>query len=80
MKKLILLLALIFVMCGCYNQYVTDCGIVECVEINNGLFSGQGTYIVTISKGFNAHWKCRAYLYTNELYQVGDTIYVTNKN
>jgi len=80
MKKLIILLALAFVMCGCCNQYVTDCGIVEGVEINNGVYSGQGTYVVTISKDFNAHWKYKAYLYTNELYSIGDTIQVTRRN
>lgn len=80
MKKLILLLALAFVMCGCCNQYVTDCGIVEGVKINNGGYPGQGTYIVTISQNFNAHWKFKAYLYTNKLYSIGDTIQVIKKN
>ena len=78
MKKLILLLALAFVMCGCLNQYVTDFGIVEGVEINNGLYSGK--YIVTISDDFNAHSKCKVYLYTDKLYKVGDTIQITKKN
>ena len=37
-------------------------------------------YRITISTDFNAHWKFSSYLYTNELYQIGDTIYVTKKN
>lgn len=80
MKKLILLFTLAFVLCGCCNQYVTDFGIVECVEINNGGYSSQGKYIATISRDFNAHWKYHAYLYTDKLYKVGDTIQITKKS
>ena len=80
MKKLILLLALAFVMYGRGNQYVTDFGIVEGVEINNGEYSSKGKYIVTMSEDFNAHWKRNAYLYTDELYKVGDTIQTTKKS
>ena len=66
MKKIILLLALAFVMCGCCNQYVTDCGIVEGVEINNGGYSEQGTYIVTISKDFKIGDKVKIIIVKDE--------------
>ena len=33
MKKLILLLVLALVMCGCMKQYIKDCGIVKKVEL-----------------------------------------------
>lgn len=79
MKKLILLLALAFVMCGC-NQYVTDTGIVVGVSVNRGLFKDQGMYIVEINRHFNAHGERNVFLYTNILYTVGDTIQVIKKN
>jgi uncharacterized protein YcfL len=84
MKKLILLLALAFVMCGCNTHpHITDYGVVEQVELykNRKASTNYTTkYRVRVSTDFNAHWIYCVYLYTNELYQIGDTIYVTKKN
>lgn len=83
MKKLIVLLTLAFVMCGCNVQpHVTDYGVVEQVELyeNRKKSTNYTTkYRVKVSTDFNAYWKDAAYLYTNELYLIGDTIYVTKK-
>ena len=84
MKKLILLLALAFVMCGCnIHPHITDYGIVEQVELykHKEVYTNYTTkYRVRVSKDFNASWKCVVYLYTNKLYSVGDTIQITKKN
>jgi PBP1b-binding outer membrane lipoprotein LpoB len=39
MKKLILLLILAFVMCGCMRQHIKDYGIVEKVELKEVTFT-----------------------------------------
>ena len=84
MKKLILLLTLAFVLCGCNSHpHITDYGVVEKVELyeTKKISTNYTTkYRVTISRDFNANWKFPVYLYTNELYQIGDTIYVTKRN
>lgn len=82
MKKLILLLALVFVMCGC-EQHVSDYGVVESIELfESTKVSNNYTtkYRVKVSKDFNGLWRDKVYLYTNELYSIGDTIQVTKKN
>ena len=81
MKKIILLLLIIFSICSC-RQEVTDFGIVTEVALKEQKFvNGYKTkYKVIVSKDFNAKWIAKAVLYTNELYIVGDTIVVTNKN
>lgn len=79
MKKIILLLTLIFIMCSCVQE-ITDFGIVTKVELKKNSFSGYTTkYKVTV-KDFNAKWIDDAIVFTNELYVVGDTIKVTNLN
>lgn len=84
MKKLILLLTLAFVMCGCnMHPHITDYGVVEQVELyeSRKISTNYTTkYRVRVSTDFNAKWKENVYLYTNELYSVGDTIQVTKKN
>jgi uncharacterized protein YcfL len=84
MKKLILLLTLAFIMCGCNaHPHITDYGVVEQVELyeNKKISTNYTTkYRVRVSTDFNAQWKCTVYLYTNELYQIGDTVYVLKKN
>lgn len=84
MKKLILLLALAFVMCGCnMHPHITDYGVVEQVELyeNRKVSTNYTTkYRVKVSTDFNAIWKYNVYLYTNELYSVGDTIQITKRN
>lgn len=84
MKKLILLFALVFVMCGCnMHPHITDYGVVEQVELyeSRKISTNYTTkYRVRVSTDFNANWKENVYLYTNELYSVGDTVYVTKKN
>ena len=84
MKKLILLLALAFVICGCnQHPHITDYGIVEQVEVhkNTKISTNYTTkYRVRVSSDFNTNWKLYVYLYTNTLYTVGDTIQVIKKN
>lgn len=84
MKKLILLLAIVFVMCGCnMHPHITDYGVVKQVELyeSRKISTNYTTkYRVRVSTDFNANWKENVYLYTNELYSVGDTVYVTKKN
>lgn len=83
MKKLIIL-SLVFVMCGCnMHPHITDYGVVEQVELyeSRKISTNYTTkYRVRVSTDFNANWKENVYLYTNELYSVGDTVYVTKKN
>jgi len=81
MKKIILLLLIILGICSC-SQEVKEFGIVTKVELYNNTFTSGYTakYKVSVSK-FNAVWRdIRAIVYTNELYTIGDTIVVTNKN
>lgn len=80
MKKIILLLTLIFIMCSC-EQKIIDFGIVTKVELKKSSFTnGYITkYKVTV-KDFNAKWIDDVIVFTNELYIVGDTIKVTNLN
>lgn len=82
MKKLILLLALAFVMCGCMKQYIRDYGIVEKVELEETKFiNGCPTtkYKVTLSEDFNGIWRKEVVLYTNNLYTIGDTVQVVRR-
>lgn len=81
MKKLILL-ALALVMCGC-EQAVTDYGIVkkvELCEVTKLSTSYTTKYRVTVSGDFNAQWSTEVHLYTNTLFNLGDTIQITKKN
>lgn len=68
-------------ICSC-KQEVTDFGIVTEVALDEQKFVGgyKTRYKVIVSKDFNATWLVKAVLYTNELYIVGDTVVVTNKN
>ena len=80
--KVLSLLALTFVMYGCDTPHVTDYGVVEQVELyeHKKISTNYTTkYRVRVSTDFNAHWKHCVYLYTNELYSIGDTIQVTKK-
>ena len=81
MKKLLLLLALVFVMCGC-KQYITNYGVVEKVELQQMSFVNgyESKYIVTVGENFNGIWKAKVVIYTNDLYQIGDTIQITKRN
>ena len=83
MKKLILLLALVFVICGCdMHPHITDYGVVEQVELyeHKKISTNYTTkYRVRVSIDFNTNWKYPVHLYTNELYQIGDTIQVTKR-
>lgn len=83
MKKIILLLLITLSICSC-KQEVTDFGIVTGIEFCNKTFSNgyRTKYEVTVSKDFNAAYgeEIKATLYTNELYVIGDTIIVTNRN
>lgn len=82
MKKIILLLLITLSICSC-KQEVKDFGIVQKVELYNIKFSNgyKTKYKITVSEDFNAVWKkAKAVVYTNELYTIGDTIVVTNKN
>lgn len=83
MKKLILLLALAFVMYGCMHPRITDYGVVRQVELFESTKNSTNyttKYRIRVSRDFNAIWKCSVYLYTNELYSVGDTIKIAKKN
>lgn len=77
-------MSLVFVMCGCnVHPHITDYGVVEKIELyeNRKISTNYTTkYRVTISTDFNAYWKLKSYLYTNELYNIGDTVQVTKKN
>lgn len=83
--KNIILLVLVFVMCGCnMHPHITDYGVVEQVELYKyrKVSTNYTTkYRVRVSTDFNAKWSlsCQVYLYTNELYVVGDTIQVTKR-
>lgn len=84
MKKIILLLALVFVMRGCdFPSNITDYGVVEGVELyeTTKISTNYTTkYRVRVSSDFNANWPSCVYLYTNTLYTLGDTIQVIKKN
>jgi len=84
MKKLILLLALAFVMFGCnMHPHITDYGVIEQVELyeNRKISTNYTTkYRVRVSADFNANWVSHVYLYTNYLYQIGDTIQIAKRN
>lgn len=83
MKKLIILLAFAFVLCGCnMHPHITDYGVVRQIELFESTKNSTNyttKYRVRVSRDFNAHWKCSVYLYTNEMYVVGDTIQVTRR-
>lgn len=80
MKKIILLLLIMFSICGC-TQEITDFGIVTKVESKKESFvNGYTTKYKVTAKDFNAKWLDDVIVFTNELYIVGDTIVVTNKN
>ena len=81
MKKIILLLLIMLSIYSC-KQEVKEFGIVTKVELCDDVFASgyKAKYKVTASN-FNAIWRgVEAVIYTNELYIVGDTIIVTNKN
>ena len=78
-KSVAILLLLALMICGSCTQSVTEFGVVEGVETYNGPFEGY-TYLITISDDFNAHWRRKVCIYTNKLYQIGDTIQITKKN
>lgn len=84
MKKLILLLAFVPLICGCNSHpHITDYGIVEQIELYENKKTSTNyitKYRIRVSRDFNAYWKSTVYIYTNELYSVGDTIQVTKKN
>lgn len=77
MKKIILLFVLVFIMLSC-KQEITDFGIVTKVESKKTRFTGgyETNYKVTIS---SITWS-DAIMFTNDLYNVGDTIKVINQN
>ena len=83
MRKLPVLL-ITFVMCGCnMNPHIKDYGIVEQVELceHRKVSTDYTTkYCVRVSADFNANWIHPVYVYTNELYSVGDTIQITVKH
>lgn len=81
--KVLFLLALAFVMCGCMKQYIIEeYGVVEGIKCEEHRFvDGVSTkYVVTLSKELNGMWKKNVILFTNENYSLGDTIKITKKN
>jgi hypothetical protein len=82
--KILPLFILAIVVCGCNTHpHITDYGVVEQIELYENIKVSTNyttKYRVRISKDFNAHWISTVYLYTNDLYQIGDTVYVTKKN
>lgn len=67
-------------MCSC-TQEVKDYGVVTKVELKDTKFNSDGyrtKYRITVDR-FNAVWQTKAYVYTNELYVIGDTIQITKK-
>ena len=71
MKKLILLLALVFVICGCIPQ--TPHGVVTEVEkAKSQYYTTHYKYVVTTDNDFR--------FCTNETFNVGDTIQITKKS
>lgn len=81
MKKLIILLALAFVMCGCQQYIIEGYDVVEKIELKETHFiEGYNTkYVVTLSGESNGWWIKNVILYTNYKYSIGDTIQITKK-
>lgn len=77
MKKIILLLLVIFSICSC-KQEIADFGTVTKVESKKTRFAGgyETNYKVTISSIMLQD----VIIFTNDLYIVGDTIKVINQN
>lgn len=71
MKKLILLLSLVFVICGCIPR--TPYSVVTKVEKSESqYYTISYKYVVTTDNSFR--------FYTDETFNVGDTIQITKKN
>ena len=69
-------IAIIFIItcCCCIRQHINDSGIVIGVEeINTNLYSNK-KFRITVGQEFNTRFKANCYIYTDTLYQVGDTI------
>lgn len=71
MKKLILLLALVFVMCGCIPN-IPYSVVTEVEKAKSQYYGTHYKYVVTTDNGL--------YFYTDETFNVGDTIQITKKN
>ena len=73
-------IAIIFTItcCGCFRQHVNDFGIVTSVEKKDPEFpfARDKKYRITVGQEFNTRFKTKCYIYTNKLYQVGDTIII----
>lgn len=66
---------ILIITCCCCEQHVNDSGIVTCVKVrDSNFYTKDKKYRVTVGQEFNTRYKARCYVYTNKLYQVGDTI------
>ena len=66
---------ILIITCCCCEQHVNDSGIVTCVKVrDSNFYTKDKKYRVTVSQEFNTRYKASCYVYTNKLYQVGDTI------
>lgn len=71
-----IVITLIITCCCCFRQHVNDFGIVIGVEEKDTefIFAKDKKYRITVGQEFNTRFKTKCYIYTNKLYQVGDTI------
>jgi len=69
-------ITLIIMCCCCFRQHVNDFGIVTSVEVKSSefVYGKNKKYRVTVGQEFNTRFKASCYIYTDTLYQVGDTI------
>ena len=78
MKKLIVLIIFVLSLNSC-SQKITDEGVVTRVElVHTELTKGSYEYKLHVGNEFNGMWRIGdVIVYTNTLYQVGDTIKIS---
>lgn len=75
MKKLIILLALSFIMCGCRPE-IKEYGVITGIKRDDYLSSKEYKVII---KDFNHKTNLKVVLFTDSLYQIGDTIQIIRR-
>jgi hypothetical protein len=75
MKKLILLLSLAFVICGCRPE-IKEYGVIT--GIKRDYYQSSKEYKVII-KDLNHKTNLKVVLFTDSLYQIGDTIQIIRR-
>ena len=72
--KICIAIILIITCCCCIRQHINNSGIVTGVEERNTNLYSNKKFRVTVGQEFNTRFKASCYIYTDTLYQVGDTI------